>query len=95
MFSTEQKDFGKLKPLLYRKLKKLDVKEKNFKKDGIIHEESFQFDELKRKREEYFDYCLKKIHAAIFDKELADKDAKKSPLNVQIANSQRRKSTRN
>ena len=46
MFSEDPKDYGQLKPLIYRKLKKLDPKEAFFKKDGIIHSESFQFDEL-------------------------------------------------
>jgi len=65
-----------------------------FKQAGVIHEESFQFDLLQKKRNEYFNYCLKKIHAAIKDEPMEEKDEKKSPLNVQIAQSKRRNTKR-
>ena len=37
------------------------------------------------------EYCLKKVHSAIRDEPMPEKDKKKSPLNIQIAKSQRRK----
>ena len=56
----------------------------------MIHEESFEFDEMKRRRSEYVNYCIKKIKAAIKDEAMDENEAKKSPLNVQIASSKRR-----
>ena len=49
---------------------------------GVIHEESFQFDEMHRRRSEYVNYCINKIKAAIVDEEMDENDAKHSPLNV-------------
>jgi len=34
----------------------------------VIQEESFQFDELKRRRKEFMNYCLKKIETSIWNK---------------------------
>ena len=53
-----------------------------FKHQGVIHEESFQFDEMHRRRSEYVNYCINKIKAAIVDEEMDENDAKHSPLNV-------------
>ena len=85
----KQPDFGRLKPLVYEKIKR-SGKDSEFKNNGVIHEESFEFDEMKRRRNEYVNYCIKKIICAIKDEPMPEKDAKKSPLNVQIASSKRR-----
>ena len=85
----KQPDFGRLKPLVYEKIKR-SGKDSEFKNNGVIHEESFKFDEMKRRRNEYVNYCIKKIICAIKDEPMPEKDAKKSPLNVQIASSKRR-----
>lgn len=89
IISDRDEDFGQLRPLLYRKAEKED-KNAIFKQQGVIHEESFEFDEMKRRRSEYVNYCIKKIEAAIKDVAMDDNEAKKSPLNVQIACSKRR-----
>ena len=78
-----------MKPLLYKKVER-DDKDSIFKQSGVIHEESFEFDEMKRRRAEYVNYCIKKIKAAIKDEAMDENEAKKSPLNVQIASSKRR-----
>ena len=84
-----EKDPSFLKPLIYEKMKRAG-KDSEFKNNGVIHEESFEFDEMKRRRNEYVNYCIKKIVCAIKDEPMPEKDAKKSPLNVQIASSKRR-----
>ena len=89
IISDRDEDFGQLKPLVYKKAEKED-KNSIFKHQGVIHEESFQFDEMKRRRSEYVNYCIKKIKAAIKNEEMDENEAKKSPLNVQIASSKRR-----
>ena len=88
-WSDMDKEFGQLKPLNYQKVKRAG-KDSFFKNSGVIHEESFEFDEMKRRRNEYVNYCIKKIVCAIKDEPMPEKDAKKSPLNVQIASSKRR-----
>ena len=89
-----EKDSGHLRPLVYQKMKRAD-KDSYFKNSGVIHEESFEFDEMKRRRNEYVNYCIKKIVCAIKDEPMPEKDAKKSPLNVQIASSKRRHKKQN
>ena len=81
IISDKDEDFGQLKPLLYKKAEKQD-KGMIFKHQGVIHEESFQFDEMHRRRSEYVNYCINKIKAAIVDEEMDENDAKHSPLNV-------------
>ena len=81
IISEAKEDFGALKPLKYKKLEKPD-QDNNFKQAGVIQEDSFQFDQLKRRRKEYMEYCLKKINAAIHDETMSPKDQNKSPLNV-------------
>ena len=88
-FNIEPYGFGQLKSMYYEKLKRAG-KDSEFKNNGVIHEESFEFDEMKRRRNEYVNYCIKKIVCAIKDEPMPEKDAKKSPLNVQIASSKRR-----
>ena len=83
-------NYGELKPLLYRKWKKHDHDKNYFTKTGVIEDDSFQFDEQKRKRSEFMDYCLKKIDYKIRDEPMPAKDQLKSPLNIQIKNSKRR-----
>ena len=89
IISDKDEDFGQLKPLKYRKLDR-DDKDTIFKQSGVIHEESFEFDEMGRRRAEYVNYCINKIKAAIKDEAMDESEAKKSPLNVQIASSKRR-----
>ena len=88
-FNIEPYGFGQLKTMYYEKMKRAG-KDSEFKNNGVIHEESFEFDEMKRRRNEYVNYCIKKIVCAIKDEPMPEKDAKKSPLNVQIASSKRR-----
>lgn len=89
IISDKDADFGQLKPLVYRK-KDRDDKDTIFRQSGVIHEESFEFDEMKRRRSEYVNYCIKKIKAAIKDEAMDENEAKKSPMNLQIASSKRR-----
>ena len=88
-YMTDPAGYGQLKTLFYEKIKRAG-KDSEFKNNGVIHEESFEFDEMKRRRNEYVNYCIKKIVCAIKDEPMPEKDAKKSPLNVQIASSKRR-----
>lgn len=81
IISESKEDFGRLKPLIYRKPARED-KDAIFKPSGVVHEESFQFDEMKRRRAEYVNYCIKKIIAAIKDEQMDENEAKKSPLNI-------------
>ena len=44
IISEAPKDFGKLKPMLYRRWKKHDHDKNYFRKTGVIEDDSFQFD---------------------------------------------------
>ena len=62
-----------------------------FRNNGVIQEDSFEFDELKRRRSEYANYCINKITCAIKNQPMDEKEKKKSPLNIQVASKNRRK----
>ena len=87
--SEDHKDFGRFRPLLYRKMPKIS-KDAFFKQAGVINQESFEFDEIKRRRNEYMNYCIKKIESGIRGETMDPKEAEKSPLNIQKAQSKRR-----
>ena len=87
--SDEEEDYGQVRAMQYHQIKR----DKNtiFRNNGVIQEDSFEFDELKRRRSEYANYCINKITCAIKNQPMDEKEKKKSPLNIQVASKNRRK----
>ena len=76
---------GRLKKIGYNKIDRR-ARPEMFNGQGVIGDgggESFETQDMKKRRNEFMNYCLKKIHSAIHDQPMEQKDEQKSPLNVQ------------